>query len=348
MTKATIRERNGSYAVRLGLEHGRAECVIGTNRGRAEQACRHMSALADYHAADEAVPVETLRWVDRQPDRIRRWLAKHDLVDSARVAGSEPLAALLDTFIGDTSARMRRGKPVTEKRLKVLRDRLARMFDAMAITTWRQVTVEAARQALSQLRDQGKAPRTVAGHCQALKQFGAWMQLSPRNADDQLKELRPSDYNSDESEKERRAYDGEELAYLIAHVARHGHPVRRGMPAGDRALLYQVGAELGLRASEIQSLSAGSFDLSDTERPVVRVAATATKNGRTKVLPGVARPQNIAQIHPQPLQQLLPVGDPEVLDQPLRDRIDRPIVDRNPVRLPPRHSLQHTITTRLL
>ncbi len=56
------------------------------------------------------------------------------------------------------------------------------------------------------------------------------------------------------------------------------------MVGPERALLYRVAAETGLRAGELRSLTARSFALAG-DAPTVTVAAAYSKNRREAVLP---------------------------------------------------------------
>lgn len=58
----------------------------------------------------------------------------------------------------------------------------------------------------------------------------------------------------------------------------------RGLSGADRALLYIVAANTGLRARELISLTADSFDL-DADQPTVTVEAAYSKHRRRDVLP---------------------------------------------------------------
>ncbi len=83
--------------------------------------------------------------------------------------------------------------------------------------------------------------------------------------------------------RERRALTHEELATLLA--ATESQPVRHGMPGPERALLYRVAVETGLRRNELMTLLVGDLDLAESERASVRVRATNAKNGRNARLP---------------------------------------------------------------
>ncbi len=61
-------------------------------------------------------------------------------------------------------------------------------------------------------------------------------------------------------------------------------PERFGMTGRERAMLYRLAVETGLRAGEIRSLTRASFEL-DATPPVVRCLAAHTKNGKQAIQP---------------------------------------------------------------
>ncbi len=56
------------------------------------------------------------------------------------------------------------------------------------------------------------------------------------------------------------------------------------MSGGERSIVYQLAVETGLRASELRSLTSGSFDL-ESDPPTVTVRAAHSKHRRDDVLP---------------------------------------------------------------
>jgi integrase len=69
----------------------------------------------------------------------------------------------------------------------------------------------------------------------------------------------------------------------------------RGLSGYDRAMLYLVASYTGLRAQELSSLTAASFDL-DSDQPTVRVRAGYTKNRDEASLP--LRPDLVGMLRP--------------------------------------------------
>jgi len=81
----------------------------------------------------------------------------------------------------------------------------------------------------------------------------------------------------------RRALLDEEMAWLI-QAAEKG-PVVRDMTGPDRAMLYRLAVETGLRAGELASLTPASFHLADLDAATVKVTAAYSKHRRDAVLP---------------------------------------------------------------
>ena len=79
----------------------------------------------------------------------------------------------------------------------------------------------------------------------------------------------------------RRALSLDDLLKLLS-VTRHG-PTRGRTTGPERSLIYWMAAETGLRASELRSLTAGSFDLAATP-PTVVVEAGYSKRRRRDTL----------------------------------------------------------------
>src|SRR5262249_2679259 len=77
--------------------------------------------------------------------------------------------------------------------------------------------------------------------------------------------------------RDRRALSVEELLKLLSTTT--NGPERCGMTGPERALLYWLAVETGLRANELRSLTRGSFDF-NPESPAVTLAAGNSKRRR--------------------------------------------------------------------
>ena len=135
--------------------------------------------------------------------------------------------------------------------------------------------------ALHALREGKKSisAKTSNAFLGAIRQFSKWLVQNDRLRDDplrRLKRLRPDRRYS------RRALTEAEVSALLA-TATTG-PDRQGLSGSDRGLIYRLALETGLRASEITSLRAGSFDF-EPGRASVTLEAAYSKRRRKDVMP---------------------------------------------------------------
>ena len=134
---------------------------------------------------------------------------------------------------------------------------------------------------LARLRQAGKSIATSNGYLTAIKGFTCWLVRDRRAADNPLIHLSALNAKTD-VRRERRAMSAEEFALLIEGT-RGGEPFRE-LSGADRTALYIVAGNTGLRASELASLTAGSFDLT-SDPPTVTVEAAYSKHRRRDTLP---------------------------------------------------------------
>jgi integrase len=123
--------------------------------------------------------------------------------------------------------------------------------------------------------------QTSNHHLTSIKQFSKWMVKDRRSPDDPLAGLSRQNASTD-VRRSRRALARAEFAALLAAAAQ-GKDFR-GVSGGDRAMLYRVASQTGLRASELASLTPASFDLTG-DTPTVTVEAAYSKHRRRDVQP---------------------------------------------------------------
>ncbi|MEE8170594.1 MAG: tyrosine-type recombinase/integrase [Phycisphaerae bacterium] len=134
---------------------------------------------------------------------------------------------------------------------------------------------------LAQRRKAGLSVESSNHYLRRVKQFARWMVKGRRASESPLECLKMLNPRADRRH-DRRAFEPDELRVLMEATA--DAPERFGMTGRDRAMLYRVAVETGLRASELRSLTVGSFAL-DTEPPTVAVRAAYSKHRRDDVLP---------------------------------------------------------------
>jgi integrase/recombinase XerD len=137
------------------------------------------------------------------------------------------------------------------------------------------------QEALGQLRAEGRSAASSNHYLRAIKMFTRWFVRDRRAADDRVAHLSMLNAKTD-LRHERRTLEPELLAELI-DAARRGLPFR-DLTGPDRAVLYLVAVNTGLRANELASLVPVNFDL-ESDPPTVTVEAAYSKHRRRDVLP---------------------------------------------------------------
>jgi len=204
-------------------------------------------------------------------------------------AGFLPLEKHLETF--ETAMRGKGGTPEhVERTLTFIRDFLALCrFKNLA-------DLDAARVAacVTDLKRDGPPPkeggkkrrplsaRAVNARLTALKSFTRWLFRTERMRTDPMMQVAKLNVSSDRR-LIRRALLDEEVTSLI-QAAEKG-PVVRDMTGAERAMLYRLAVETGLRAGELASLTPTSFHLAGLDAATVKVTAAYSKHRRDDILP---------------------------------------------------------------
>jgi len=135
---------------------------------------------------------------------------------------------------------------------------------------------------VADLKHKGTGARTINARLTAFKAFTRWLFRGERMRTDPMMQVAKLNARTDRR-RERRAMADDEVVRLL-HAAERG-PVFRNLTGPDRALLYRLAVETGLRKGEIASLTSASFRLRDPEAATVTVAAAYSKHRRDDVVP---------------------------------------------------------------
>jgi len=203
-------------------------------------------------------------------------LRKDGVIDARtdRYAEAErrPLSAHLDDWAAVLEARGNTAKHADESAGHV--KRLAALTGAERISALTPSAVQSAIGELQQTR--GVSIGTAGHYLRSVKSFTRWLHRDGRTRGDALACLTIKSAAADRR-LVRRALDADEIRRLV-DAAEHG-PAFRGLCGADRAMIYRVAVESGLRRNELRSLLPADFRLDD-DPPVLVVRAAHSKRRR--------------------------------------------------------------------
>jgi site-specific recombinase XerD len=169
----------------------------------------------------------------------------------------------------------------TAKHARITAYRVGSIIKGCRFTRIGDISASRVQHYLANLRAGGRSVSCSNHYLRAMKMFTRWLVRDRRATDDALAHL--SMLNADlDIRRQRRTLDQAELTRLIQKTK--GGKSFRGLTGQDRAMLYLVALNTGLRSNELASLTASSFDL-DAESPTVTVEAAYSKHRRRDVLP---------------------------------------------------------------
>ncbi|MCH9034510.1 MAG: hypothetical protein IID42_08400 [Planctomycetes bacterium] len=143
-------------------------------------------------------------------------------------------------------------KGTTGKHADLVRGRALRVVEGCGFVFWPELSASRVQAFVAERRNGGLSVQTGNFYLQAIKQFCRWMTQDGRAPDSPLAHLKGGNVHLDRRH-DRRAFDDVELRRLL-ETSRSG-PTRFGMMGPDRATLYRLAVETGLRAGEIRSLT---------------------------------------------------------------------------------------------
>lgn len=126
------------------------------------------------------------------------------------------------------------------------------------------------------MESRGRYPRTIQSHLRSIKQFTKWCVENNRLHSDPLASVKPPNPNS-KRKIERRAFSVEE--WILLRTTTSEEPRRFDMDGSERALLYEVSLQSGLRANELRELIPAKLELS-VAQPYVLAKSQTTKNAK--------------------------------------------------------------------
>jgi len=300
---------------------------------------------------------ELSKWLSQVPPKIYEQLIGWGLLDAKQIAVGKALSKHLNDF-----EQFLLAKGNTDHHVKTTVSRIRRVFDGCKFNVWADISASKVQQIISSLHKQIKVADTKIVHGKkvkakklkdlgeisaksknyylgAVKQFCRWMTQDGRAGESPLEHLKNLNTQTD-ARHSRRALELDEIRGLLETAK--AAPERFGMTGYERAMLYRLAVETGLRAKELRSLKVSSFDFNNC---TVTVEAAYSKRRRKDTLP--MKPETAAEIKrflagKLPVVQAfrVPVKTAEMLKADLEDAVIAYVDDAG--RYADFHSLRHS------
>ncbi len=212
-------------------------------------------------------------------------LANEGVVDVYKEHRSRPLGEHLADF---RQSLLDKGD--TAKQAQQVTTRARAIIEGCQFRMWSDIRADRVERYVADLRNEGKglSVQTSNFYLQAVQSLCRWMVQNRRASESPLAHLKRMNVKVDRRH-DRTAFEVDEVRRLLA--AAHAGPERFGMAGQERALLYKLTVESGMRANELRTLRLRSFDL---EACKVIVQAAYSKHREEDTLP--LRPETVAEL----------------------------------------------------
>ena len=202
-------------------------------------------------------------------------LRKHGVVDGRlddlREQERRPIAKHVQAFRTKTEAAGRKPKHVA-----TTIGYIEEIIEAASWGTAPDIHADHVHSFVQGIRDKGRSARTVQARLTAIKAFTRWLVHNDKLARDPLASVTKPTVKADRR-LERRMLLPDEWQWLEAVTMQS--PPCYGMTGSERALLYAVAIQTGLRQSELRALTRGRLHLAGGS-PFILAPASATKNAK--------------------------------------------------------------------
>jgi integrase len=249
-----------------------------TDEPASQRVAATIQDLLNARGSGAGISSDLRRRIEGLPKTMRAELAKWGLLDERANTATKPLTELLELY----------RQYMASKELAVLHVRksvrdVQVVFIACGFRYLSDIGPDKLNAYLQRRRDGGISYRRSNAILGAVKAFCNWavddQELLPRSPI-RGKKCSPLDERKDRR-RIRRALEIGELRRLFEAAEASGDVVF-GLTGPDRALLYRLAAETGIRRGELMQLTVGDFDLVGL---TITVPAKVAKSGKERVVP---------------------------------------------------------------
>jgi hypothetical protein len=160
----------------------------------------------------------------------------------------------IESHLGDFQAMMEaRAKGRKSRHIPTTLALIREVCKEAEFKTPNDITADAMNRVIADIRAVGKSVRTAQARIVAMKAFTRWLADHGKVSHDPLRSIKRGSIKKADRVKHRRMLQPEEWPYLRAGTLTAG--VHHGMNPAERATLYAVAIQTGLRQDELRSIT---------------------------------------------------------------------------------------------
>ncbi len=275
-----IYKQGEKYRLDFTWKGGRVRLTGYTDKRATQRLADNIEILAACTESGTKPDLELSAWIESLPNSLKKRLASKGLINNHRLEASKSLLDQLSDYKVSMEAKKRNSRHIRQEISKIKRS-----IKECNFITHSDIDPERLQNWLSGLMDdtptsRGISPRTANTYLVALKAFCNWF-IPNRATFNPLQNMQKFNEHVD-IRRTRRALSTIEIQKLIETT--NNSDIYKGMAGVDRAMLYLVAINTGLRWSELRSLKRNSFDL-ESATPTVTVEAAYSKHRKKDILP---------------------------------------------------------------
>jgi integrase len=277
------------------IDHNGARHRFALNKDKAAAVliAGKLERLIAHAATGEPLPSDLSKWIEALPSAMVDKLSSWGVIRRATTGRLTELSEHVQAFERHLADAGR-----TPKHVQNTVARIQRVLTEAAMRWTGDLDAGRVSSLLAKWRGAGMATATSNHHVTALRMFTNWLVADGRLSVNPLAGLRKLQASGDRR-RVRRALKVDEIRLLLQVT--EGEPERFGMTGPDRALLYDLAIQTGLRANELRTLTRESFDLGDA--PAVKVSAG---NSKSRTAASVPLSASLAERLRERLQSVFP------------------------------------------
>ena len=218
------------------------------------------------------------RKLDVLPTRILKRLSEFGLLDNARVEGSKPLVEHIQDWENSFIAT-----GCTKEHIQAVVPRARKVIEGCGFRAISDIDVVKAETFLVRLRDTGEnriGKATFNYYVRSLRQFGKWLVDVGRAGRNPFGMLKKTTCTKVDQRRPARTLTVSEVRKLISATA--SGPDWQRISGRERALIYLICNETGIRANEVRQLQTSDFDF---DRATITIRSSVAKNRKEATLP---------------------------------------------------------------